>query len=135
GLRAGSTISPHVSGWAERIRVDGREADFGVVISRVRAAAEQVRATQFEALTAAALAEFAAAGVNVAVVEAGLGGRLDATNVLDTRVVLLTNVGLEHTDVLGETVEEIAQEKLAVAHEDTVVVLPDGQFREYVPGR
>ena len=61
-----------------------------------------VGATQFEALTAAALAEFAAAGVDAAVVEAGLGGRLDATNVLDAPVVVLTNVALEHTDVLGD---------------------------------
>jgi len=60
GLRVGSTISPHVSGWPERIRVDGREADFGAAIERVRAAAEKARATQFETLTAAALAEFAA---------------------------------------------------------------------------
>ena len=134
GLRVGSTISPHVSGWPERIRVDGREADFRTAIGRVRAAAEHVRATQFEALTAAALAEFAAAGVDVAVVEAGLGGRHDATNVLRTKVVLLTNVSLDHTEVLGETVEEIAQEKLAVAHEDSVVVT-DSLFQSYVSGR
>ena len=135
GLRVGSTISPHVSGWPERIRVNGREADFDLAIGRVRAAAEQVRATQFETLAAAALAEFAAAGVDVAVVEAGLGGRHDATNVLRTKVVLLTNVGLDHTEVLGETVEEIAQEKLAVAHEDSIVVASDNGFQEYVPGR
>ena len=134
GFRVGSTISPHVSGWAERIRVDGREADFDVAVQRVRAAAEHVRATQFETLTAAALAEFAAAGVDVAVVEAGLGGRHDATNVLRTKVVLLTNVGLDHTEVLGETVEEIAQEKLAVARDDSVVVLPSDVYATYVPG-
>ena len=134
GLRVGSTISPHVAGWSERIRVDGREADFGAAIERVRAAAEEVRATQFETLVAAALAEFAAAGVDVAVVEAGLGGRHDATNVLLTQVVLLTNVGLDHTEVLGETVEEIAREKLAVAHDGATVVLPEHRFREYVPG-
>ena len=71
-------------------------------------------ATQFEVLTAAALAEFAEAGVDVAVVEAGLGGRHDATNVLARRFRLLTNVALEHTEVLGETREAIAAEKLAV---------------------
>ncbi len=134
GLHVGSTISPHVSGWPERIRVDGREVDFDLAIGRVRNAAEQVRATQFETLTAAALAEFAACRVDVAVVEAGLGGRHDATNVLETNVVLLTNVGLDHTEVLGETVEEIAREKLAVAHEDSIVVLSDNIFREYVRG-
>jgi dihydrofolate synthase/folylpolyglutamate synthase len=134
GYSVGSTVSPHVRSWAERIRVDGRDADFEAAISRVRAAAERTAATQFETITAAALAEFAARGVDVAVVEAGLGGRLDATNVLDTRVVLLTNVGLEHTDVLGETAEEIAKEKLAVAHEDSIVVLPDDTYAHLVPG-
>ena len=103
GLSVGSTISPHVAGWSERIRVDGEEADFEDAVARVRPAAERLDATQFEIVTAAALAAFAAANVDVAVVEAGLGGRLDATNVLQTRVVLLTNVGLEHTDVLGDT--------------------------------
>ena len=97
--------------------------------ARVRPAAEQVGATQFETITAAALGAFADAEVDVAVVEAGLGGRHDATNVLRSRVVLLTNVGLEHTDVLGETVEAIAAEKLAVVHtDDTIVVLPDDTF-------
>jgi dihydrofolate synthase / folylpolyglutamate synthase len=135
GLAVGATVSPHVRTWSERITVNGEEADFAAAIARVRPAAERLAATQFETITAAAFAEFAARGVEVAVVEAGLGGRLDATNVVDTRVVLLTNVGLEHTDVLGETVEEIAREKLAVAHEDSIVVLSDNIFAYLVPGR
>ena len=84
-------------------------------------------------LTAAALAEFAEQGVDVAVVEAGLGGRLDATNVVDAPVVLLTNVALEHTEVLGDTPEEIAKEKLAVAHAARVVVMSDNTFEHLVP--
>ena len=134
GLRVGAYTSPHVSGWSERIQVDGEDVDFERAIERVRAAAERVGATQFEVLTAAALAEFAEAGVDAAVVEAGLGGRLDATNVLRARVVLLTNVSLEHTEVLGETAEQIAREKLAVAHETSVVVLPDNSHARFVPG-
>jgi dihydrofolate synthase / folylpolyglutamate synthase len=132
GLRVGTTTSPHVSGWAERIRIDGGEADFDAAIARVRPASERLCATQFEVITAAALAEFANAGVDVAVVEAGLGGRLDATNVLRARVVLLTNVGYEHTEVLGNSLEEIAKEKLAVAHAGTVVVLPDNHYAHLV---
>jgi len=135
GLAVGSTISPHVASWSERIRVQGEEADFEEAIARVRPQAERVGATQFEIVTAAALAAFADAKVDVAVVEAGLGGRLDATNVLRTRVVLLTNVGLEHTDVLGDTVEAIAREKLAVVPEGGTVVLPDGTFAHLVPDR
>jgi dihydrofolate synthase/folylpolyglutamate synthase len=71
--------------------------------------------------------------VDAAVVEAGLGGRLDATNVIDAPVVYLTNVALEHTDVLGETTEEIAREKLAVAHAARVVVASDNSYRHLVP--
>ena len=132
GRRAGAYTSPHVSGWAERIWVEGKEADFEAAVARVREDAEAVGATQFEALTAAALAEFAERGIDVAVVEAGLGGRLDATNVVDAEVVLLTNVSLEHTEVLGETREEIAKEKLAVAHSARVVVLPDNEYADLV---
>lgn len=134
GLSVGSTISPHVRSWDERIRLGGRPADLAAALRRVRPAAESVGATQFETITAAALAAFADAHVDVAVVEAGLGGRYDATNVLRTRVVLLTNVGLEHTDVLGETVEAIASEKLSVVHtDDTIVILPDDTFAPLVP--
>jgi dihydrofolate synthase / folylpolyglutamate synthase len=99
----------------------------------VRPEAERLAATQFETLTAAALAHFAAEEVDAAVVEAGLGGRLDATNVLDARVVHLTNVSLEHADVLGETREQIAREKLAVAGPHAVVVLGEPEWARLVP--
>ena len=130
GLSVGATVSPHVRSWGERITVDGEEADFEAAVARIRPEAELQEATQFEAICAAAFAEFARRDVDVAVVEAGLGGRLDATNVLRSHVVLLTNVGLEHTDVLGETREEIAAEKLAVVQEGTVAVLPDEEFAD-----
>jgi dihydrofolate synthase/folylpolyglutamate synthase len=135
GLGVGATISPHVASWSERIRVDGAEVDFEVAVARVRPVAERLEATQFEIVTAAALTAFADAHVDVAVVEAGLGGRFDATNVLRTRVVLLTSVGLDHTDVLGDTLEAIATEKLAVTPTDAIVVLPDDTFANLVPGR
>ena len=133
GLRSAAYTSPHVAGWGERLETDA--AGFERAVARVRAAAEEVGATQFEILTAAALLDFAERSVDVAVVEAGLGGRLDATNVVGARVVLLTNVGLEHTEVLGETREAIAREKLAVAGPEAVVVLPDDEFAALVPGR
>jgi len=132
GLRVGAYTSPHVSGWHERI--DGDPATFERAVARVRQAAERLGATQFEALTAAALAEFRAQRVDVAVVEAGLGGRYDATNVLDAAVVFLTNVGLEHTDVLGSTRDAIAREKLAVAGPGAVVVLGEPEWRPLVEG-
>jgi dihydrofolate synthase/folylpolyglutamate synthase len=133
GRSAGAYTSPHVSGWSERIWIDGAEADFERAIARIRPHAEAIGATQFEALTAAALADYAEQEIDVAVVEAGLGGRLDATNVVDAEVVLLTNVSLEHTEVLGETPEQIAEEKLAVAHAARVVVLPDNRYANLLP--
>src|SRR5919201_3680674 len=132
GLSVGAYTSPHVVGWSERIQVDGEDAELEAALGRVRPPAEQVGATQFEVLTAAAFAEFAAAGVDAAVIEAGLGGRYDATNVIDAPVVLLTNVGLDHTDVLGETRAEIAREKLAVVKPGAVVVLGDPEWAPLV---
>ena len=134
GLKVGAYTSPHVSGWSERIQVCEGEADFEAAVERVRPVAERLEATQFEVLTAAALAEFAAARVDAAAVEAGLGGRWDATNVLDAPVVLLTNVGLDHTQVLGDTRDQIATEKLAVVRPGAIAVLPDREFAGLVAG-
>ena len=129
GVRAGAYLSPHVRSWGERIRVAGRETDLEPALAAVRAAAERLEATQFEALTAAAFVAFRAAGVEAAAIEAGLGGRHDATNVLDaTRVVVLTNVSLEHTDVLGTTREAIAAEKLAVVPSGCTVILGEREW-------
>ena len=130
GLAVGAYLSPHVRGWSERIRVRGDDADFDAAIERVRPAAEQVGATQFELLTAAALMAFAAVEVDVAVVEAGLGGRYDATNVLRSPVQVLTNVSLEHTEVLGRTREAIAAEKLAVVQPGATVVITEPEWEE-----
>ena len=137
GLRAGAYLSPHLVSFRERIRVDDEdlpEADFATAVERVRRAAEKVdrtledgdRVTQFEALTAAAYDELARKGVEVAVVEAGLGGRWDATNVVESDVAVLTNVGLEHTRWLGPTVRDIAREKLAVVRPGSTLVLGAG---------
>jgi dihydrofolate synthase/folylpolyglutamate synthase len=134
GLRTGTYTSPHLVSWRERIQVDEREIDserFARAVAHASAAAERVNrtldeddhVTQFELLTAAALWEMAERDVEVAVVEAGLGGRFDATSVIDANVTVLTNVGLEHTRWLGPTVTHIAEEKLAVVREGGVLVL------------
>src|SRR5215210_886944 len=134
GVRTGSFLSPHLTSFAERIRIGdsdlGPEA-FGATVQRAAEAAAKVdrglekgdRVTQFEVLTAAAFDELARRGVEVAVVEAGLGGRHDATGVLRAPVVVLTNVGLEHTRWLGPTVADIAREKLAVVRPSATLVL------------
>jgi dihydrofolate synthase/folylpolyglutamate synthase len=136
GLRTGTYLSPHVTGWRERIEIQGRAVSrerFARAVSAAVAAAASLdldaddQPTQFEILTAAAFWTFADAGLDAAVIEAGLGGRYDATNVLGAdAVVALTNVSLEHTDLLGDTEEAIAAEKLAVCPEgsDRLVVGP-----------
>ena len=135
GLRVGAYTSPHLRSFAERIEVDGEpvpDADFGAAVARVAQAAEMVnrtlgddddKVTQFEALTAAAYHELARRGVDVAVVEAGLGGRYDATNVIPSAVQVLTGVGLEHTRWLGSTIKDIAEEKLAVVRDHASLVV------------
>jgi dihydrofolate synthase/folylpolyglutamate synthase len=122
GLRSGAYLSPHISGWNERVLVDGRPVDdqvLGVAVERVRTEVaglpgELGETTQFEVLTVAALLTLAESGVEAVALEAGLGGRLDATNVVEAPVVVLTNIGLEHTEVLGGTRELIFAEKAAV---------------------
>ena len=117
GLRGSARTSRRTSGRGRNaFRVGGtRQPIVDEALGAVRPAAERLEATQFEVLTAAAFLAFREARVEAAAIEAGLGGRRDATNVLDaTRVVVLTNVSLEHTDVLGSTREAIAAEKLAV---------------------
>jgi dihydrofolate synthase / folylpolyglutamate synthase len=136
GLRTGTYLSPHLVSFTERVRIDDEDSTperFAAAVDRARRAAEKVDrtlepddgVTQFEALTAAAYDELAAAGVQVAVVEAGLGGRYDATNVIPSRVQVLTNVGLEHTRWLGPTVADIAREKLDVVQPDGTLVVGD----------
>jgi dihydrofolate synthase / folylpolyglutamate synthase len=128
GLVVGAYTSPHVTGWAERIRLRGQETALERTLLGVRPRATALGATQFEALTAAALLAFAEAGVEAAAVEAGLGGRHDATNVLRSPVQVLTNVALEHTEVLGSTREAIAVEKLAVVQPGATVVLGEPEW-------
>jgi dihydrofolate synthase / folylpolyglutamate synthase len=130
GMSVGAYTSPHVTGWAERIRVNGRETELERTLSGVRPRAMALGATQFEALTSAALLAFAGAGVEAAAVEAGLGGRHDATNVLRSPVQVLTNVALEHTEVLGSTREAIAAEKLAVVQTGATVILGEPEWEE-----
>jgi dihydrofolate synthase/folylpolyglutamate synthase len=133
GLRTGTYTSPHLRSFAERIEVGETpisDADFAAAVTRVARAAELVdrtaapddRVTQFEALTAAAYHELARRGVEVAVIEAGLGGRYDATNVIPSKVQAITSVGLEHTRWLGPTLTDIAEEKLDVVRRHATLV-------------
>jgi dihydrofolate synthase/folylpolyglutamate synthase len=137
GLRVGAYLSPHLVSFGERVRIgdsDLEPAAFAAAVGRAAHAAALVnrsltgedRVTQFEALTAAAYSELAERSVEVAVIEAGLGGRYDATNVIPSKVQVLTTVGLEHTRWLGPTISDIASEKLDVVRPGAVLVLGPG---------
>lgn len=131
---AGAYLSPHVLSYTERTMLDGRyasEKEFAAAMGEALrvADANEVPATQFELLTAGALALFRDAGLEWAVLEAGLGARHDATSAASPLAVVLTNVGLDHTEYLGDTVEEIAGEKLASLRQGAVLVLGTGDPR------
>lgn len=119
GLRVGLYVSPHLVKYPERIEIDGRvvnDESFarGIEAALDAAARAHVEATEFELLTAAALWLFAQEGADWAVLECGLGGRWDATSVVDPQVAVITGVALEHTAILGDTVEKIAAEKAPI---------------------
>jgi dihydrofolate synthase/folylpolyglutamate synthase len=125
GYRTGLYTSPHLVRFTERIRIDGKEIDGQRLVEyvrRLRPLIEKTQATFFEATTCVAFLYFADEKVDVAVIETGLGGRLDATNILRPLVSVLTNVSLEHTEMLGTTVRAIAREKAGIIKPSTPVV-------------
>lgn len=134
GWKAGCSLSPHLEHWSERVLVSGEQVEpeaFAAAVEETAEAAARVNdrlagdevVTQFEAATAAAFVALADAEVHAAAIEAGLGGRLDATNTIESKVTVLTSIGLDHTEWLGETELEIAGEKLAVLRPGTKLVI------------
>ena len=129
GHRTGLFTSPHLVDFRERIRVSGRWADEEVLAQRldhIERLPEGKGRTFFEVATALGFDWFAAQGVEWAVVEVGLGGRLDTTNVIEPEVCVITSIGLDHTEILGESIEEIAAEKAGIVKPGVpVVIAPD----------
>lgn len=130
GLRIGTMPKPHLVSYRERIAIDGEPISrerFAAALEAVMPAVDRVSArlgppTEFEALTAAAFGELAGAGIDLALVEVGLGGRLDATNVLDTGVAAITNVQHDHEKLLGPTLVAIGAEKAAIVKPGNLAV-------------
>ncbi len=125
GLRVGAYVSPHLVSLAERQMINSVPSDeegFCELVARIRPVAEELEGTfppgesltQFEVLTAAALLYFKEQACDVAVIEAGLGGRLDATSVISSDVQVITTIGREHTELLGDSTSAILKEKAAV---------------------
>lgn len=143
GLRTGRTTSPHLHSPVERIGIDGAPIDeegflqayrdvepFAQIVDEEQLAAGGVRLTFFEYLTAMAFQAFATAPVDVAVVETGLGGTWDATGVAEPDVSVITAIGLDHQDYLGETIAEIAGEKAGILTKDAIAVIAAQQHHD-----
>lgn len=131
GYRTGAFTSPHLETYRERIKIDGEmisEEEFARKMEQVLSLAEEVAGetgespTEFEVLTVLALSWFAECGVDAAVMEVGMGGRLDATNVIHPEVTVITRIGKDHSGYLGGTVREIAREKAGIIKEGVPVV-------------
>jgi dihydrofolate synthase / folylpolyglutamate synthase len=133
GRRTGLHTKPHLHSMTERARIDGQPIShetFAALLDQMMPAIEQTtqrhgRPTYYETLLALAFAYFARERVDIAVIEVGLGGRLDGTNVIHPLVAAITSVGYDHTDVLGDTLEEIALEKAGIAKPGVPLVLAD----------
>lgn len=130
GHHVGLYTSPHLARFNERIRIDGIEANDASLLAafeRVERARADVSLTFFEFTTLAALDLFAAGGVDVIVLEVGLGGRLDATNVVDADVSVVTSVALDHAEWLGSDVDMIAREKAGIARAGRPLIIGEAE--------
>ncbi|BBL58250.1 bifunctional tetrahydrofolate synthase/dihydrofolate synthase [Methylomonas koyamae] len=128
GYKVGAYTSPHILRYNERIRIDGQavaDADICRVFSRIDAARGETSLSYFEFGTLAALCLFAEAGLDVQLLEVGLGGRLDAVNIVDPDVALVTTIALDHVDWLGNTVEAIGREKAGIFRQSVPAVIGD----------
>lgn len=135
GYKVGLYTSPHIVSFTERIKIDGKqisEQDVVTLTEFFQPEIVKLRATFFEATTAMMFKYFADNGVDLAVIETGLGGRLDSTNIVDPLVSVITGIGLDHTEILGNTLEQIAFEKAGIvkAHRPAVVNVESGSLRE-----
>ncbi len=137
GLRVGRYTSPHLIDFRERITVGGFQISEEAVVGFLRdnqEFAEETGATFFELTTAMVFDHFARSKVDIAVIETGLGGRLDSTNVLQPVASVVTSIGLDHTDMLGDTIEKIAEEKAGIFKANAAAIIgePNPAIAEFL---
>lgn len=130
GYKTGLYTSPHLKEFTERIKINGQEVSPDYVVDfvqRIKPQIEKVKPSFFEITVVMAFDYFASQKVDFAVIEVGLGGRLDSTNVIDPLVSLITNIGFDHKDLLGDTLEAIAKEKAGIIKPNGQVVISEWQ--------
>jgi dihydrofolate synthase/folylpolyglutamate synthase len=135
GLKTGLYTSPHIHRFSERIRINGveiPETDIIGITARMRGKIDALQCTFFEATTAMAFQYFAENGIDIGIIETGLGGRLDATNTVQPELSVITNIDFDHTEHLGKTIPEIAFEKAGIIkpHVPCIVGASEEQSRE-----
>ena len=126
GYKTGLYTSPHIKDFGERIRIDGKMIDQNFVIAfaeKTKAICSKIEPSFFELTVAMAFEYFASEKVDIAVIETGLGGRLDSTNIISPILSIITNIGLDHTNLLGNTISEITQEKAGIIKLNTPVII------------
>lgn len=130
GYRVGLYTSPHLKDFRERIRINGKSVGKKFVIDFIagnKHFLEQNRLSFFEMTVGMAFAYFAGKKVDIAIIEVGLGGRLDSTNIITPEVSLITNIGYDHTDMLGDSLDKIALEKAGIIKRNVPVVISESQ--------
>lgn len=130
GYKTGLYTSPHLKEFTERIRIDGQQIEQSHVIdfvNRIRPHIETIKPSFFEITVAMAFDYFAAQHIDIAVIEVGLGGRLDSTNVITPVLSVITNISFDHKDILGNTLEKIAAEKAGIIKDNVPVVISERQ--------
>ncbi|QKZ13962.1 bifunctional folylpolyglutamate synthase/dihydrofolate synthase [Spirosoma sp. KUDC1026] len=126
GYRVGLYTSPHLKSFTERIRINGQpipEAEVAAFVDQHRELIEDVEPSFFEVTVAMAFAYFAEQNLDVAIIEVGLGGRLDSTNIITPLASVITNIGYDHTDILGDTLPQIAGEKAGIIKPNVPVIV------------
>jgi dihydrofolate synthase / folylpolyglutamate synthase len=130
GYRTGLYTSPHLKSFTERIRINGREIEKDFVIdfvNRIKSTIEEIHPSFFEITVAMAFDYFAKEEIDIAVIEVGLGGRLDSTNIINPELSLITNIGWDHKEILGDTLEKIAFEKAGIIKHKVPVIISERQ--------
>lgn len=125
-IKTGLFTSPHIFSELERIKVNGKnipKKDFDRLVNKIKKPAKKFKITFFETITAIAFLYFLEQDIDYTILEVGLGGRLDATNVTEPKVSVITRIGYDHVDILGKTLEKIAKEKAGIIHPGSFVVI------------
>ncbi|WMY97373.1 MAG: bifunctional tetrahydrofolate synthase/dihydrofolate synthase [Arsenophonus sp.] len=134
-IKVGVYSSPHILSYTERVRIEGKtlnQKDFCTVFNKIESNRNNIPLTYFEYSTLAALELFKKYKVELAILEVGLGGRLDATNIIDADISIITNIDFDHQEWLGNTIKKIGKEKCGIFRSDKYAIFGDSKYSKYI---